>query len=96
MISCTECIPAYSELFTYLDDNYGRPEVERFWTYLFKPDGKGIPLINYIKKDGLRGAWNYWKGTLTEESADTIRYMNVEKGWIAGEMRLLPRSKASA
>ena len=36
MISCTEFIPAYSELFTYLEDKYGRDEVDVFWDYLFK------------------------------------------------------------
>ena len=90
MISCTEFIPAYSELFSYLDENYGKKEVERFWTYLFEPTGKGIPLINFAKKDGLRGCWNYWRGTLTEEAADTLRYFNEEKGWLSGEMRYCP------
>ena len=50
MISCTEFIPSYSELFTYLEDNYGRDEVDRFWKYLFEPTGDGIPLINFVKK----------------------------------------------
>ena len=50
MISCTEFIPAYSELFNFLDENYGRKEVDCFWEYLFTPDGAGIPLINYLKK----------------------------------------------
>ena len=90
MISCTEFIPAYSELFSYLDEHYGKGEVERFWTYLFEPTGKGIPLINFAKKDGLRGCWNYWRGTLTEEAADTLRYFNEEKGWLSSEMRYCP------
>ena len=90
MISCTEFIPAYSELFSYLDENYGKKEVERFWTYLFEPTGKGIPLINFAKKDGLRGCWNYWRGTLTEEAADTLRYFNEEIGWLSGVMRYCP------
>ena len=67
MISCTEFIPSYSELFTYLEVEHGRDEVDRFWDYLFKPDGKGIPLINFARKDSLRGCWDYWHGTLTEE-----------------------------
>jgi len=83
MISCTEFIPSYSELFSFLDENFGgHTEVERFWDYLFKPTGKGIPLINFVKKDGLRGAWEYWKGTLTEEAADVTRHMNEKEGWI--------------
>ena len=55
MISCTEFIPAYSELFTFLEEKHGRDEVDRFWKYLFEPDGKGIPLINFVQKEGIRG-----------------------------------------
>ena len=40
MISCTEFIPAYSELFHYLDENFGRDEVDCFWADLFTPNGK--------------------------------------------------------
>lgn len=90
MISCTEFIPAYSELFTWLENQKGRPEVERFWAYLFAPTGKGIPLINFAKKEGLRGCWKYWEGTLKEEAADCVRYMNEEQGWIASRMHYCP------
>ena len=90
MISCTEFIPAYSELFSFLDEHYGRAEVETFWTYLFEPTGKGIPLINFAKKDGLRGCWDYWSGTLKEEAADCTRYFNEKAGWIASEMHYCP------
>ena len=90
MISCTEFIPAYSELFSFLDENYGKAEVERFWTYLFAPTGKGIPLINFAKKDGLRGCWDYWSGTLKEEAADCTRYFNEKAGWIASETHYCP------
>ena len=91
MISCTEFIPSYSELFSYLDENLGgHAEVERFWTYLFEPTGKGIPLINFAKKDGLRGCWNYWLGTLKEEAADCTRTINEKEGWILAEMSYCP------
>lgn len=90
MISCTEFIPAYSELFTYLEDKYGPEEVHRFWAYLFEPTGKGIPLINFAKKDGLRGCWNYWCGTLSEEAADCTRYFNEKAGWIYSQMHKCP------
>lgn len=90
MISCTEFIPSYSELFKYIDNHYGYSAVQEFWTYLFKPDGKGIPLINFIKKDGLKGAFDYWAGTLKEESADVTRIMNLKQGWIKGTMHHCP------
>ncbi len=90
MISCTEFIPSYSELFKYLDERYGYGEVQRFWAYLFKPDGKGIPLVNFLKKDGLKGAVEYWNGTLKEEAADVTRWYNLEDGWIYSEMHYCP------
>ena len=90
MISCTEFIPSYSELFKYLDERYGYAEVQRFWSYLFKPDGKGIPLVNFLKKDGLKGAVEYWNGTLKEEAADVTRWYNVEDGWIFSCMHYCP------
>lgn len=90
MISCTEFIPAYSELFTFLEDNYGRAEVDRFWKYLFEPDGKGIPLIRFIEESGIRGCWNYWAGTLNEEAADFTMYLNEEAGWYMNVMHHCP------
>ena len=90
MISCTEFIPAYSELFTYLEDKYGRDEVDRFWEYLFVPDGKGIPLINFLKEEGLRGCFTYWKGTLNEEAADFTLYLNEKRGFYLSVMHKCP------
>lgn len=90
MISCTEFIPAYSELFKHIDEHHGGyAAVQRFWDYLFKPDGKGIPLINFIKeKGGLRGAFEYWygeNGTLMEEACDAAAWFNFEQGWARTE-----------
>lgn len=90
MISCTEFIPCYSELFTYLEKKSGREEVNRFWKYLFKPDGDGIPLINYVKQEGIRGCFSYWAGTLNEEAADFTMYLNEKRGWFLLEMHHCP------
>lgn len=90
MISCTEFIPSYSELFTYLEDKHGREEVSRFWKYLFEPTGDGIPLINFVKKDGIRGCFNYWAGTLNEEAADFTMYLNEKAGWFHIVMHQCP------
>lgn len=90
MISCTEFIPGYSELFTYLDRHYGREEVSRLWDFLFKPDGKGIPLINYARKDGMKGCVDYWTGTLSEEAADATFMYNLEAGWFVSQMHYCP------
>lgn len=90
MISCTEFIPAYSELFTYLEDKYGRKEVDRFWEYLFEPTGDGIPLINYVKKEGIRGCFSYWASTLNEEAADFTMMLNERAGWFKIKMHRCP------
>ncbi|MBQ3424211.1 MAG: hypothetical protein IJH38_03310 [Clostridia bacterium] len=90
MISCTEFIPAYSELFTFLEEKHGREEVDRFWKYLFEPDGKGIPLINFVRERGIRGCWDYWAGTLNEEAADFTMYLNEKAGWYMNVMHRCP------
>ena len=90
MISCTEFIPAYSELFSYLDEKYGREEVDRFWKYLFQPDGKGIPLINHVQKEGIRGCFTYWAGSLNEEAADFTMYLNEKRGFFMIDMHRCP------
>ena len=90
MISCTEFIPSYSELFKYIDKRYGYSAVQAFWTYLFTPDGKGIPLVNFVKKDGLRGCLNYWMGTLKEEASDVTLTLNEKQGWYKMDMHYCP------
>lgn len=90
MISCTEFIPAYSELFSFLDERFGRAEVDRLWYFLFKPDGKGIPLINFIEKEGIRGCFTYWSGTLSEEASDCTLYLNEKAGWYLAIMHHCP------
>lgn len=90
MISCTEFIPSYSELFKYIDHRYGYSAVQAFWTYLFTPDGKGIPLVNFVKKEGLRGCLNYWMGTLKEEASDVTLTLNEKQGWYKMDMHYCP------
>lgn len=81
MISCRDFIPAYSEFFKYLEKNYGFGEVENFWASLFKPDGKGISLVNFVEKSGIRGCYEYWAGSLNEEAADFTMYLNEKRGF---------------
>ncbi len=90
MISCTEFIPAYSELFSYLESTRGREEVDTFWDYLFQPTGQGNPLINFVSKEGIRGCFSYWAGTLNEEAADFTMYLNEKSGWFLLEMHRCP------
>lgn len=90
MLSCTEFIPCYSELFTFLEAKRGREELNRFWDYLFAPTGSGIPLINYVKEQGIRGCYSYWAGTLNEEAADFTMYLNEKGGWFMNVMHHCP------
>ena len=90
MISCTEFIPAYSELFTYLEEHYSREEVSNFWTYLFSPEDADTPLFRFIKREGIRGCFSYWTGTLNEEAADFTMYLNEKAGWFMNVMHHCP------
>jgi len=90
MVSCTEFIPYYSELFAFLEDKHGRDEVEHFWEFLFQPAEDGIPLINFIKKEGIRGCWSYWAGSLNEEAADFTMYLNEKRGFFMTKMHRCP------
>jgi hypothetical protein len=65
VISCTEFIWVYSELFRFLEKQGGEEELRAFW--------KGISdnflqnLREYIQQDGLKGMHRYWSHTLGEE-----------------------------
>ena len=67
MISCTEFIVAYNELFKFLEKRYGKEAVIDFW--------KGISdnflwnLDNLVRRKGIQGMREYWTHTLTEEGA---------------------------
>ena len=68
MISCTEFIPAYSELFKFLEEKGGKAAVQGFWEYI--SDNFLTNLGELVKEHGLRGCWLYWSHTLNEEAAD--------------------------
>ena len=89
MISCTDFIPAYSEMFRYLEDNYGRAEIDNYWRTMFKPGG-GSPLVNFVTKEGIRGCFTYWTGTLNEEAAHFTMYLNEKRGFFKLVMHRCP------
>lgn len=65
MISCTEFIWVYNELFRFLEERGGEAKVIEFW--------RGISdhflgnLRAYIEAEGLQGMYRYWSHTLGEE-----------------------------
>jgi len=83
MIPCTEFIPAYSELFAFLERKDGRQAVFDFWFYL--SDRFLGNLKSLVEENGIRGCWLYWSQTLDEEAADFTLELDEE----AGEFRIL-------
>ena len=78
MISCTEFIPAYSELFKFIDEANGRQAVYDFWNSPFQPENS--PLNHLIPKYGkLDGCWENWYVVFTEEACDNTMLQNNEK-----------------
>lgn len=78
MISCTEFIAAYSELFKYLEKRGGNDAVLDFWNYL--SDNFLGNLHDLVVANGIRGCWLYWSHTLNEEAADFTMELDEEKG----------------
>jgi hypothetical protein len=78
MISCTEFIPAYSELFKFLEKKGGRESVEDFWNWL--SDHYLGNLKDLVVKNGIRGCWLYWGQTLNEEAAGFTMILDEKAG----------------
>ena len=88
MISCTEFIPAYSELFKYIEHKKNKTAVVDFWNYLsdiFLTNLKDLIVIN-----GIRGCWIYWSKTLEEEAADFTMELDEEAGEFSITMHHCP------
>ncbi|MBM4045118.1 MAG: hypothetical protein FJ279_08390 [Planctomycetes bacterium] len=68
MISCTEFIMAYSELFKFLHERHGHAAVVKFWEGI--SDEFLWNLRDLVKAKGIQGMKEYWGHTLTEEGAD--------------------------
>jgi hypothetical protein len=76
MISCTEFIPAYSELFKFIEERENKEAVIGFWNYL--SDTFLINLRDLVVKHGILGCWIYWTKTLEEEAADFTMELDEE------------------
>jgi len=88
MISCTDFIPAYSELFKTLEKLGGIQAVEDFWKYL--SDHFLSNLRELVKDKGIRGCWLYWSHTLNEEAADFTMELDEEEGLFRIRMHKCP------
>ena len=88
MISCTEFIPAYSQLFKTLEQLGGREAVDAFWHYL--SDNFLHNLRDLVLAHGIRGCWLYWSHTLNEEAADFTMELDEEAGTFRIDMHHCP------
>ena len=88
MISCTEFIPAYSELFKFLNGKGGKQAVIKFWENL--SDSFLGNLHNLTEKKGLAGCFEYWSHTLSEEAADFRMSLDEDKGVFEIQIRYCP------
>lgn len=88
MISCTEFIPAYSELFKFIDQKSGRQAVYDFWNWLFQPEKS--PLNDLLAQYGMMGIWKNWYVVYTEEACDNTMIQNLREGWHASCMHSCP------
>jgi hypothetical protein len=88
MISCTEFIPAYSELFKYIEKKKDKAAVINFWNYL--SDIFLTNLKEQVIENGIRGCWNYWNKTLKEEAADFTMELDEEAGEFSINMHHCP------
>jgi len=82
MISCVDFIPAYSELFRFLEARGGQAAVQQFWEHL--SDTFLGNLKSAVEREGLHGCWTYWSHTLSEEAADFTMELDED----AGEFRI--------
>ncbi len=88
MISCTEFIGSYSELFKYLDQRGGSAAVLEFWNYL--SDNFLGNLRDLVAENGIRGCWLYWSHTLNEEAADVTMDLDEDAGEFSITMHHCP------
>ncbi len=68
MISCTEFILAYNELFKFLHRKYGKNAVIELWEHISDVFLKNLD--DLVKEKGITGMAEYWTHTLSEEGAE--------------------------
>ncbi len=89
MISCTEFIPLYSELFKYLEDKVGHGAVVKYWEYISDTYVADL-LGKAVDGKGVRGCWDYWSKSLNEEACDFRMELDEEKGTFSIDLRYCP------
>jgi len=89
MISCTEFIPAYNELFKYIEEIDSYEAVKAYWSSIADTSVRGS-LGAQVKAHGVEGCWNYWSKSLTEEASDVHMEYDEKNEVFYSEMRHCP------
>jgi len=89
MVSCTEFIPLYSELFKYIESKGDHDAVIRYWEYI-SDTYVAERLGQIVSEKGLEGCWDYWAKALSEEAADFVMEYDDEKQDFTIDMRYCP------
>ena len=79
MLSCTEFIPVYSELFKYLEKKEGKEAVLKYWEYISDTYVQDL-LGKCVEEEGIKGCWTYWAKSLNEEACDFKMELDEENG----------------
>jgi len=89
MVSCTEFIPFYSELFKYIEEKEGHDAVIRYWKHI--SDVYVEPMLGKLAAEkGIAACWEYWSKTLSEEAADFTMTFDDEKNEYLMQMHHCP------
>ena len=89
MVSCTEFIPLYSELFKYLEEKGGHDEVMKYWEHI--SDVYVQPRLGeHVKEKGIAGCWDYWSHSLNEEAADFVMEFDEDEKTFTIDMKHCP------
>ena len=89
MISCTEFIPAYSELFKFIETRDGPEGVADYWAYI-SDTYVSERLGALAAEKGIMGCWEYWDRALNEEAADFAMSADEAAGTFEIDMRYCP------
>lgn len=90
MISCTEFVYAYSEIFRFIEERDGYEGVKRYWERISDDSIEPALGSKVDAAGGIRGCFDYWSHTLNEEAADFRMEYDDEQKTFSIEMRNCP------
>ena len=90
MVSCTEFVYAYSEIFRFIENKDGYEAVQKYWERISDDSIQSTLGKAVDEAGGIKGCYDYWSHTLNEEAADFRMEYDDEKKTFSIEMRNCP------